>query len=803
MKNIRYKFCCGLIFMLIMLSLTFGSATQVRAARLAEIGPTVANVSSTASNGVYTLGMPISITITFDVAVDVTGTPQLILETGTTDRVINYAAGSGTNTLTFSYVVQIGDYNLDLDYTNRLALSLNGGTIVDASTTDLADLTLPVPGTPGSLSANKDIVIEDGNMPMVTGITSSVVNGTYRLGALIPIAVIFSEAVKVTGTPQLTLETGTTDRVVDYSYGNGTNTLIFNYTVQNGDVSADLDYVDANALSLNSGSIRDGNSTPNDAILALPTPGASGSLSSNKNIAIAWDAATVTGVASTDGFYGLGALIPITVIFSEAVNVTGTPQLMLETGNTNQVASYSSGGGTAILTFNYTVQAGDEATDLDYVSISALSLNGGSIQNLSATNAALTLPAPGSSGSLRANNDVLVDAVAPDTSIGTHPDVSSTSNDATFAFAGVDNIWGEEVLSFECKLDAGSFSTCITPQSYTSLANGSHTFSVRASDPLDNTDATPATYTWIAGPFTVTINQATGQTDPTSTSPIHFTATFSEPVSGFTAADVSFAGTTLAGTLSAVVTQIAPMDGSTYDVSVTGMIPKGTVFVGIPADAATSISRGLTSPAATSTDNRVTFDYVLVEFASTGSYDGWLLESSKTSTQGGSNNNASSLIRLGDDASNKQYRGLVDFNTSSLPNNAVFFSVNLRIIEYSVTGTNPFTTHGSLIGEIRSGFFGPLAALQNEDFQAVADKTACKFGSTATIMAIGTAYRCIFYASAYPSINKAGRTQIRLRFQTGDNNNATSDVFNLFSGNYAGIPERPRLFIKYYIPPAP
>jgi hypothetical protein len=800
MKNLIYKFWYGLIFTLMLLSLAFGSATQVRAARLAEIGPAVTGVSSTVSDGAYTLGMSIPITVTFDVAVNVTGTPQLTLETGTTNRVINYAAGSGTNTLTFSYGVQIGDYNLDLDYTNRLALSLNGGTIVDASTADPADIVLPVPGTPGSLSANKNIVIEDGNTPTVTNVTSSVVNGTYVLGALIPVAVTFSEAVKVTGTPQLTLETGATDQVVDYSSGNGTNTLIFNYTVQTGDVNPDLDYFDANAFSLNGGTIQDG--VANNAILALPAPGASGSLSANKNIVIAWDAANVMNVASTDGFYALGVLIPIEIAFSEAVNVTGTPQLTLETGNTDRVASYSSGSGTAILTFNYTVQAGDEATDLDYVSTSALTLNGGSIQNLSATNVALTLPTPSAAGSLSANNNVLVDAVAPDTSIDTYPDSSSTSNDATFTFAGIDNIWDEAALDFQCKLDDGSFQTCLTPTNYTGLANGSHTFSVRARDPLTNTDATPASYTWIAGPFTVTINQAVGQSDPATTSPIHFTATFSEPVSGFTAADISFAGTTLSGTLSATVTEIAPMDGTTYDVAVTGMIPKGTVFVSIPAGAATSIPRGLSSPVATSTDNNVIFDYVLAEFASTGSNDGWLLESSETSNQGGSNNSALALIRLGDNSSNQQYRGLLDFDTASLPNNAVLFAVNLRIVEQGMMGTNPFTTHGDLIGEIRSGFFGQFAALQNDDFQAVADKAACKFGSAVT-MAIGTAYRCVFYTAAYPHINKAGRTQLRLRFQIDDNNNAIADVFNFYSSNCGCIRQRPRLFIKYYIPPVP
>ena len=57
---------------------------------------------------------------------------------------------------------------------------------------------------------------------------------------------------------------------------------------------------------------------------------------------------------------------------------------------------------------------------------------------------------------------------------------------------------------------------------------------------------------------TVTINQAAGQTDPTSASPINFTVTFSETVTGFTAGDISFAGSTVGGTLTATVTRNRP-----------------------------------------------------------------------------------------------------------------------------------------------------------------------------------------------------------------------------------------------------
>ena len=101
----------------------------------------------------------------------------------------------------------------------------------------------------------------------------------------------------------------------------------------------------------------------------------------------------------------------------------------------------------------------------------------------------------------------------------------------------------------------------------------------------------------------MTVNQATGQADPTSASPINFTVVFSEAVTGFVAGDVSFAGSTVGGTLSAVVTGTGP----TYNVAVSGMTGTGNVVVSVPAGAATDAA-GNASVASTSTDNIVAYD---------------------------------------------------------------------------------------------------------------------------------------------------------------------------------------------------
>ena len=99
------------------------------------------------------------------------------------------------------------------------------------------------------------------------------------MGDTLNISIVFNENVIVAGIPQLTLETGTTDAVVDYLSGSGSTTIIFRYIVASGNVNTDLAYVSTSALGLNNGSIKD--AAGNSAVLTLPAPGTSYSLSSN------------------------------------------------------------------------------------------------------------------------------------------------------------------------------------------------------------------------------------------------------------------------------------------------------------------------------------------------------------------------------------------------------------------------------------------------------------------------------------------------------------------------------------------
>ncbi len=143
--------------------------------------PVVTNVTSSTTNGTYGLGQVISVQITFDTSVTVTGIPRILLETGATDRYATFVSGSPGTTLTFQYTVQAGDVTADLDATATTSLELNGGTINATTGGTPATLTLASPGVAGSLGNNKGIVI-DGNIPAAPG-TPDLLSGSDTGGS--------------------------------------------------------------------------------------------------------------------------------------------------------------------------------------------------------------------------------------------------------------------------------------------------------------------------------------------------------------------------------------------------------------------------------------------------------------------------------------------------------------------------------------------------------------------------------------------------------------------------------------------
>jgi hypothetical protein len=176
--------------------------------------------------------------------------------------------------------------------------------------------------------------------------------------------------------------------------------------------------------------------------------------------------------------------------------------------------------------------------------------------------------------------------------------------------------------------------------------------------------------------------------------------------------------------------------------------------------------------------------------------DGWVLESSEKSGVGGTLSSASTFLVVGDDAANRQYRGVLHFNTAGLPDTAVVTSVTLKIKRLGLVGTNPFATHGSLVADIRKTFFGTTTSLAVGDFQAGASSlTAAVFGAAP----VGSWYSAALKNAGYPFINLTGTTQFRLRFALDDNNDHGADYMKFYSGNAAAA-DRPQLIIQYYVP---
>lgn len=184
-----------------------------------------------------------------------------------------------------------------------------------------------------------------------------------------------------------------------------------------------------------------------------------------------------------------------------------------------------------------------------------------------------------------------------------------------------------------------------------------------------------------------------------------------------------------------------------------------------------------------------------ITFLSTAGTDGWVLESSENSSKGGSMNSTGSIFQLGDDASDRQYRAILSFNTSGLPDNAVIQSAVLKIKQSGTpVGSNHFATLLNIWADIRKGPFGALS-LQTGDFQAAA--TATKVGNFNPVPVSGW-YTNILGATGISNINKTNVTQFRLYFAKDDNNNNAADYIKFVSGN--GSSNQPTLAITFTLP---
>jgi hypothetical protein len=199
---------------------------------------------------------------------------------------------------------------------------------------------------------------------------------------------------------------------------------------------------------------------------------------------------------------------------------------------------------------------------------------------------------------------------------------------------------------------------------------------------------------------------------------------------------------------------------------------------------------------------RTPVDKIIETIRSNGANDGWVLESSEDSNQGGYKDSSGSTFVLGDDAQDRQFRAILHFPTQYLPDNAVLTRVLLMVKGEGIVGENPFDTHQNILVDIRSGAFGfigpfPYRGLQVSDFQSPSHK------DTVGIIAnnpLNGWYWTWLDSSAFEYINLNGITQFRLRFQVEDNDDLGNDYLRFYSGDYGELADRPRLVVEYYIP---
>ncbi|MGB7875745.1 MAG: hypothetical protein WBL25_15300, partial [Anaerolineales bacterium] len=150
--------------------------------------------------------------------------------------------------------------------------------------------------------------------------------------------------------------------------------------------------------------------------------------------------------------------------------------------------------------------------------------------------------------------------------------------------------------------------------------------------------------------------------------------------------------------------------------------------------------------------------------------------------------------------SNRQYRTILHFDVSSLPDDIFISKVLLLIKKKGIIGTNPFTVQPNILVDIHSGAFGSfgpftIKGLQKSDFQASAGIEAAGIIENKPL---GEQYLAWLDSVAFPYIAQADSIQLRLRFNTGNNIPPLTGYLEFYSGDNPKIEDHPQLLIEYY-----
>ena len=533
---------------------------------------------------------------------------------------INMVSGTGLNNIVMIFEGNRTNLNAALQsLTFRPTTNYLGAASITIETNDN--------GNSGTGGAKSDVDTISINVipvnPKVTNVSAQGLDRTVKIGDEVLISMTWDQVVNVdlsSGSPTLLLETGLVDRNAVYVSGTGTNTLVFKYTVQAGDISADLDFQSTAALQLNGAVIS--NNTSDLAVLTLPTVGGSDSLGGRSNIVVDGVVPVVGSVsAPVDGTYITGQGLDFTVNFSEAMTVdttTGVPRIAvtLDTGGT-VYAEYVSGSGSSALVFRMVVASGQ--LDSNGITLgSSIDTNGGAITDLAGNATVTTL------NSVASTTGVNVDGIAPSVVSVTPPvdgsykagdvltftvnaseavqigslaprlalDVGGVTRYATYLSGS-----GSDTLVFQYVVQAGDndangiavSSLDLRGEQLTDLAGNDI-------DPTLGNGNLPGVLVDTSAPTASNIVRVGAS--PTNSSSASFTVTFSEDVSGVDVNDFALA---LGGSAAGSIASVTRVDGRTYTVLVNNLTGVGTVQLnlnasgtGIADAAGNALSGGLT-----------------------------------------------------------------------------------------------------------------------------------------------------------------------------------------------------------------
>ena len=148
-------------------------------------------------------------------------------------------------------------------------------------------------------------------------------------------------------------------------------------------------------------------------------------------------------------------------------------------------------------------------------------------------------------------------------------------------------------------------------------------------------------------------------------------------------------------------------------------------------------------------------------------------------------------ISIGDTpATSTIFKGIVSFNTSSIPNSSVIQNSNLYIYRSNLSGSLP--VFDKVILEIKKGNFGTTSSVEIADYSSVSDAkdTACVYG---TVAKNGYWLRIKLPNSVQAEINKLGVTQFKISMLDTTN----GSVLHFSTGDSTN---KPMLDIEYYNP---